>query len=85
MGKLTDYMDRWRETTPVIQDEIEVEYIPLYTKYPDLKLRETIDPDIRLREPKRDCSESSELEALSTKVDALDLKLDILISMLGEC
>ena len=29
--------------------------------------------------------EPSELEVLRTKVDAVDLKLDILISMLGEC
>ena len=54
MSRISDYIDRWRETTPVIQDEIEVEYIPLYTKDPGLpgfKLRETVDPDIRLREP----------------------------------
>ena len=82
MSRISDYIDRWRTATPVIQDEIEVEYIPLY---PGFKLRETIDPDIRLREPVEDCSEPSELKALSTKVDAIDLKLDILISMLGEC
>ena len=41
MSKLTDYMDRWLENTPVIPAELD---IPLYTKdpgLPDLKLRET--------------------------------------------
>ena len=32
MGKLYDYMDRWRTATPVIEPEIEVEYIPPYPK-----------------------------------------------------
>ena len=48
MSRITDYMDRWRTATPVIRDEIEVEYIPLYPKDPGLpgfKLRETGDPE----------------------------------------
>ena len=32
MGKLTDYIDRWRTATPVRLPEIEIEYIPLYPK-----------------------------------------------------
>ena len=51
-------MDRWRTATPLIPAEKVtkpyVEYIPLYTKDPILpgfKLRETLDTDLRLREP----------------------------------
>ena len=48
MNRISDYMDRWRTATPVIRDEIEVEYIPLYPKDPGLpgfKLRETGEPE----------------------------------------
>ena len=45
MGKLTDYIDRWRTATPVRLPEIEIENIPLYPKDPDLKLRETGEPE----------------------------------------
>ena len=36
MSRISDYMDRWLENTPVIQPEIEVEYIQSYPKEPEI-------------------------------------------------
>jgi len=36
VSRIADYMDRWLENTPVIQPEVEAEYIPPYPKEPEL-------------------------------------------------
>ena len=78
MGRISDYMDRWRTATPVIQSEI-IGYIPLPVKGAVSDPREPYAPLTGVNKEEKKAFEQR-LEAIESSLDHLSQQMKLIIN-----